>query len=63
MSTFDLLFPSKDQVEKYQKFFDGMEYDEVRAVYRPTRESIRAAWNEVTEAAKKIGEEREKAEA
>jgi len=57
MSTFDLLFPSKDQVENCEEVFSNVEYDEVRSVYRPTEEAVQAAWDEIVEVAKELKEE------
>jgi hypothetical protein len=52
MSTFRLIFPSQEQVDKYQKIFSLVEYNEVRDIYEPTEDVVKTAWEEIVTAAK-----------
>jgi hypothetical protein len=50
MSTRELLFPSKDQLEKSRRLFKHVEFDPIHRVYRPTESVVQAAWDEIVDA-------------
>jgi hypothetical protein len=60
MSTFDMLFPSKSQLEKSRQLFEKVEFDPVHGVYRPTEDVVQAAWDEIIEAGSEISDNNQK---
>jgi len=52
MSTFDLLFPSKDIVEKYETVFSE-NVSQNDSISR-TEATVREAWNEIVETARSL---------
>ncbi len=53
MSIFDLLFSSSEENQEAESVFSQVEYDDTRASYRPTEESIHEEWKLIVEEANK----------